>query len=50
MKKGKCKNIHCSSMSISARCDLIKICTVLKLFGMYQTPKCICQKQITFTP
>ena len=37
-------------MSNSAWCDLKKKCTVLKLHDMCYNPKCICQKQITFTP
>ena len=36
-------------MSISAWCDLNKICTVLNLHDMCHNPKCKCQKQITFT-
>ena len=37
-------------MSNSARCDLNKKCTVLKLHDMCLNPKCNCQKQITFSP
>ena len=37
-------------MSISAWCDLKKNCTNLKLHDMCHNPKCVCQKQITFTP
>ena len=37
-------------MSISAWCDLIKNCTVLKLHIMCHNPKCKCQKQIIFSP
>ena len=37
-------------MSKSAWCDLNKDCTELKLHDMCHNPKCICQKQITFTP
>ena len=36
-------------MSNSAWCDLNKNCTVLKLHDMCHNPKCICQKQITFS-
>ena len=50
IKKGRCENVHCSSMSISAWCDLNKNCTVLKLHDMCHIPKCKCQKQITFSP
>ena len=50
IKRGKCKNNHCSSMSTSAWCDLNKNCTVLKLHGMCYNPKCKCHKHITFTP
>ena len=49
-KNAKCKHGHRSAMSNSAWCDLNKICTVLKLRDMCHNPKCICQKQITFTP
>ena len=37
-------------MSNSAWCDLKKKCTVLQLHDICHNPKCICQKQITFTP
>ena len=37
-------------MSNSAWCDLNKNCTVLKLHDMCHNPKCVCQKQITFSP
>ena len=37
-------------MIISAWCNLNKNCTVLKLRDMCHNPKCICQKQISFTP
>ena len=50
IKRGKCKNNHCSSLSSSAWSDLNKNCTVLKLHDMCHNPKCICQKQITFSP
>ena len=50
IKRGRCKNNHCSSMSISAWCDLNKNCTVLKIHDMCHNPKCISQNQITFSP
>ena len=37
-------------MSNSAWYDLNKNFTVLRLHDMCHNPKCICQKQITFTP
>ena len=49
IKRGKCKNKHCSSMSNSARCDLNKNCTLLKLHDLCHDSKYNCQKQITFT-
>ena len=36
-------------MSTSDWCDLNKDCAVFKLLDMCHNPKCICQKQITFT-
>ena len=36
-------------MSNSARCDINKNCTVLKLHDKCHNPKCKCQKQINFT-
>ena len=50
IKNAKCKHDHRSAMSNSAWCDFNKDCTVLKLHDMYHSPKCNCQKQITFTP
>ena len=49
-KNAKCTHGHRSTMSNSAWCDLNKNFTVLKLHDMCHNPKCICQKQITFTP
>ena len=50
IKKGKCKNIHCSAMTNSAWCDLNKNCSIMKLHDKCPNPKCNCQKIITFTP
>ena len=50
IKNAKCSHGHRSAMSNSARCDLNKNCTVLKLHDMCHNPKCKCQKQITFSP
>ena len=50
VKKAICKHGHRSAMSSSAWCYLKKDCTVLKLQDMSHNPKCICQKQINFTP
>ena len=50
IKFAKCTHGHRSAMSNSAWCDLNKNCTVLKLHDMCHNPKCICQKQITFSP
>ena len=50
IKNAKCSHGHRSAMSNSAWCDLNKNCTVLKLHDMCHSPKCKCQKQITFTP
>ena len=50
IKRGKCKNIHCSSMSISAWTDLNSKGNKLKLHDKCPNPKCGCQKIITFTP
>ena len=49
-KNAKCTYGHRSAMSNSARCDLNKSCTVLKLHDICHNPKCNCQKQITFGP
>ena len=50
MKKGKCKNNHCSSMSTSAWTDLNSQSTILKLHDKCPNPTCNCQKINTFTP
>ena len=50
MKKGKCKNNHCSSLSNSAWCDLNNKGDKLKLHDKGANLKCNCQKIITFTP
>ena len=50
IKKGKCKNNHCSSMLNSAWCDLNTESYILKLPDKSPNPKCNCQKIITFTP
>ena len=50
MRKGRCKNKHCSSMSNSAWTDLNSQCNILKLHNKCPNPKCNCQKIITFTP
>ena len=50
IKKGRCKNNHCSSMSNSARTDLNGKGNILKLHDKCPNPKCGSQKTITFTP
>ena len=50
IKKGRCKNEHCSTMSNSALCDLNSKGDILKLLDKCTNPKCNCQKQTTFTP
>ena len=50
MKRGKCENNHCSSMSNSAWCDLNNKGDIIKLHDKCPKPKCNCQKIITFTP
>ena len=50
IKKGRCKNNHCSSMSNSAWADLNSKANILKLHEKCPNPKCGCQKIITFTP
>ena len=50
IKKGKCKNIHCSSVSISAWCDLNSKGDIIKLHDKCPNPKCNCQKLLTFSP
>ena len=50
IKKGKCKNNHCSSMSNSAWCNLNSSGNILKIHDKCRNPNCNCQKIITFTP
>ena len=50
IKKAKCKNVHCSSMSNSTWCDLNSKGDIIKLHDKCPNPKCDCQKLITFTP
>ena len=50
IRRGKCKNNHCSSMSISAWTDLNSTGNVLKLHDKCPNLKCGCQEIITFTP
>ena len=50
IKKGRCKNKHCSSMSNRAWTDLHSQGNILKLHDKCPNPKCGCQKIITFTP
>ena len=50
MKRWKCKNNHCSSMSITAWCDLNNMGGILIFFDHCSNPKCKCRKKITFTP
>ena len=50
IKRGKCKNNHCSSMSNSAWTDLNSKGNILKLHDKCPNSKCGCQKNITFTP
>ena len=50
MRKVKCKNIHCSSMSNPAWFDIKTKSEILKLYDNCSNPKCNCQKMITFTP
>ena len=49
MKRGKCKDNHCSSMSNSAWFDLNNGGIKLKLHDKCPNPKCNCQKLKTFT-
>ena len=49
VKRGVCKNIHGSSMSNLAWCNLNKDCSILKVHDKCPNPKFICQKVITFT-
>ena len=50
IKRGKCKNNHCSSMSDYAWSDLNSKCNILKAHDKCPNPKCGCQKINTFTP
>ena len=50
IKRGKCKNNHCSSMSNSACTDLNSKGKILKLHDICPNAKCNCQKILTFTP
>ena len=50
MKKGKCKNNRCSSLSNSARSYLNSNGNILKLHDKCPNLKLNCQKIITFTP
>ena len=50
IKRGRCKDIHCSSMSNSAWTDLNSKGNMLKLHDKWANPKCGYQKIITFTP
>ena len=50
IKRGRCKNKHCSAISNSAWCDLKSKGNILKLHDKRPNPKCECQKLITFTP
>ena len=50
IKRGRCKNYHCSSISNSAWSDLDSKGNILKLHDKCPNPKCGCQKIITFTP
>ena len=49
IEKAKCKNEHCSFMSNSAWCDFNSKADTLKKHDICHNPKCIFQKQITFT-
>ena len=50
MKKGKCKNNHCSAISISTWCDLINKGDIIKLHDQCPNLKCNCQDIITSAP
>ena len=50
IKKGKCNNNHCSSMSNSAWCDQSSKGDIIKLHDKCPNLKCNCQKILTFTP
>ena len=49
-KKAKLKNKNCSTLSISAWCDLNTTSNILKLHDNCPNVKGYCQKQVTFTP
>ena len=50
IRRGRCKNNHCSTMSNSAWTDLNIQGNFLKLHDKCPNLKCGCQKIITFTP
>ena len=50
IKKERCKNKHCSTMSNSEWTDSNSQGNILKLHDKCPNPKCGCQKMITFTP
>ena len=50
MKKGKCKNRHCSTLSNAAWCDLNSKDYTHKLNDLCHNAVCKCQKKLTFTP
>ena len=50
IQNGRCKNKHCTSLSISAWFDLKSKGDILKRHDKCPNPKCNCQKLITFTP
>ena len=50
IKRGRCKNIHCSSTSNLAWTDLNNKGNMLKLHDKCPNPKFNCQKIIAFTP
>ena len=50
IKRGNCKNNHCSSMSNSAWTDLNSKGIIFKLHEKCPNPECGCQRIITFTP
>ena len=49
IKTEKCKNKHCSPVSISALCDLNSKSDIIKLLDKIPHPRCNWQKVITFT-
>ena len=50
IKKGRCKDNHCSAMLNSAWCDLNSKGDILKLHDKCPNPKCGCRKIFTFRP